>query len=256
VEVSEVLRGVPLEYGFTLAVHRDGDGEGVVLRRTDFVPTAAAGVDLGDEEARRPFREWLVQMRRLPGLRASGSGAFEELTGTQRAEDELFADLTEGAKPADIVAARLSYRTPAYRAAWFAPLRADWYRWSELWTGLPRLEGLDVTAELEVGTPYEEEGRTLVRLERKARVGDQDLGRLTAEFLTGLGASPSNVKNMLGFETVFRDTAVFDTATWLPVEVKSITKTFMRMETSRGKWREEEQEEHRYRFEWRLRDGD
>jgi hypothetical protein len=171
------------------------------------------------------------------------------------------------------VAARLSYRTPAYRAAWFAPLRADWYRWSELWTGLPlesgthtlearvhlglpRLEGLDVTAELEVGTPYEEEGRTLVRLERKARVGDQDLGRLTAEFLTGLGASPSNVKNMLGFETVFRDTAVFDTATWLPVEVKSITKTFMRMETSRGKWREEEQEEHRYRFEWRLRDGD
>ena len=271
VTIAEKPRLVPFEYSLGLKLYLNTPGGGVSLRRLEFHPTSVAGHAIADDERPSPYREWLVRMEHLPNMRIDSTGNFEHFSNVERSEDAYFAEMTKGLSGAQRAASKVQFGPGIDRELWMEPMRLEWQHWSTKWTGIPlapgvhsvdrklylgmpRKEWLDVQAHVTVGEPFEEDGHERVRIESVVRLNDELMGIESVRFLHFIGARPSVLQNLQSFETFYRDAAVFDAETWLPVEVYSRRETRMGMETTRAAWVEEAKAEHRYGFDWELRE--
>jgi len=271
VTIAETPNLVPFEYSVGIKLYLNEKGGGVSLQRAEFQPKTVAGHTISDDERSLLYREWLVRMEHLPNMRIDPAGQLEHFSNVEQAEDAFFAKMTEGLTSDQRAAARFQYGPGIDRELWMEPMRLEWQRWSAKWNGLPlaagvysvdrklylgmpRKEWLDVQAHVTVSEPFEEDGRERIRIESVVRLNDELMGTESVRYLHFIGAKPSVLGNLQSFETFYRDTAVFDVETWLPVAVHSRRETRMGMETTRAAWVEEARTEHRYSFEWQLRE--
>jgi len=271
VDVQETVLKAPLEYALELKVYGGGETDGIALERVEFEPISVAGEVVEGGERPKLYNEWFVRMEHLPNLRIDGEGAFKYFADIEGAEEEFFAAMTEGLGKREQQSARLRYGPGVDRELWQEPLREEWQNWSEKWSGLPLSPGshsvkrrlyigmptrewLDVQALVTVSEPFEDQGRQCVRIESVVRLNEEFMGIDSIRYLRFISADPSVLANLMEFETFYRDTAVFDVETWLPVKIDASRKTRLGMETSRAVWVEESLAEHHYGFEWQLSD--
>jgi hypothetical protein len=232
---------------------------------------AVANLDLTKAAAQESMREWIVQKNHIPTIRASEVGAFEEFTDSKKVEAAFFKEITAGYNPMELKAAQLNLQNPVYNRSWFSPLRMNWYRWSELWTGLSSKPGvrsskrraflnldwvgwMDVVSEVEVSERFMQDGREVIRVQSQFAIDDQAMGQHWLTFMRSLRFAPTDIFNLQSYEVVYRDTAIFDTETWLPLEIVCKVDSTMAMKTSRAEWEENAAEEFNYRFDWKLRE--
>lgn len=206
--------------------------------------------------------------RLVPDLRAAPDGGFVEFVEVGAALDRLAAAMAaRGELPPG---ARVRMGAPLYVDAWLCGPRREWDQFTSAWVGLSlepgerdvagrifldtsALESLERTLRVTVGEPFEQDGRRVVRVERAARVTDEELGSLRDAYLAGMGARPSDPKVLGNVEGLHTEQLLLDVATGLPVEIRTTGVVHLGMRGARRTWRETAVQERRYRFDWKLR---
>ena len=241
------------------------DGDGFVVRRTQFEPILVFGVDPAQENMLPAQLEWLALTGTSPAMRVDESGSFVRFEGVDAAWKELRRGLAQASStPSAMTGAPLS---PMVRRLWLPSTLSAWGTWAEGWAGVPVEPGtferegrwfagtraeepLAVTFHFEVREPILLDGRRAVRVIRIARVRSEQLAVGVIDFLTSIGSAPSDSRYAKSCRTAFETRAVFDAETWLPIAVDTVTRTTIRMQSPRSNWRETVEHQASYSLEW------